>query len=245
MITLETITKNYGKTTALSGVNLKIDGGKITCLVGPNGSGKSTLIKLVLGLTRPTSGTVLIDNMTTLGYLTEMNSLPAGYKGSDILSKLETLTNTRRSESVKKLIHLFDIESFIHQKIKSYSKGMQKKIALLVAFTGDPDIVILDEPFEGIDTIDRDKLAEFIKEYTFSGKSIIMSTHILYELDDLCDIAHFLKKGQVIASYEPKKQHSLFNNHNSTEFIVPKSHIHDEIVVTNPTITEIYRKIYQ
>jgi ABC-2 type transport system ATP-binding protein len=245
MIKLETLTKKYGNTTALSDVNMKIDGGKITCLVGPNGSGKSTLIKLILGLTRPTSGTVLINNATTLGYLTEMNALPPGYKGSDILSKLETLTNSRRSEGVKKLIKLFDIDSFINQKIKSYSKGMQKKIALLVAFTGDPDIVILDEPFEGIDTIDRDKLAEFIKEYTSNRKSIIMSTHILYELDELCDIAHFLKNGHVIASFEPKKQHKLFTNHDSIEFIIPKSHIHDEIVVANPTITEIYRKIYQ
>lgn len=236
MVTVEHVTKNYRDVLALDDVTIQIDKGKIVCLVGPNGSGKSTLIKIILGLSRATKGRVTFENGNpTVGYLTELNALPNGYKGTDILNKLETLIGVDRSQSVIDLKQLFGIDEFISKKIKGYSKGMQKKIGLLVAFSGDPDLVILDEPFEGIDTIDRDKLSEFLQNYVASGKTVILSTHILYELDSLCEEAHFLKKGKLIASL--KTQNSRF------------THVADEFNANDfgsgPTIADIYRRIYQ
>lgn len=236
MINVENVSKNYSDVLALDNVNIQIDKGKIVCLVGPNGSGKSTLIKIILGLSRTTNGRVSFDEPDQMiGYLTELNALPNGYKGTDILRKLETLIGVDRSQSVVDLKQLFGINEFISKKIKGYSKGMQKKIGLLVAFSGDPDLVILDEPFEGIDTIDRDKLSDFLKSYVSTGKTVILSTHILYELDSLCDEAHFLKMGKLIASLET--QYSRFT-HLATEFDANE-------FSASPTIADIYRRIYQ
>lgn len=236
MVNVENVSKKYRDVLALDDVTIQIDKGKIVCLVGPNGSGKSTLIKIILGLSRATKGRVAFDNGNPIvGYLTELNALPNGYKGTDILKKLETLIGVDRSQSVVDLKQLFGIDQFISKKIKGYSKGMQKKIGLLIAFSGDPDLVILDEPFEGIDTIDRDKLTEFLKNYTKTGKTVILSTHILYELDSLCHTAHFLNKGKLTASLDT--QNSRF------------TYVSDEFNTgdfdSGPTIADIYRRIYQ
>jgi ABC-2 type transport system ATP-binding protein len=244
MIRTEEISKKYGDLLALKQVSIEIDRGSIISLVGPNGSGKSTLIKLILGLTRPTSGKIHLDDANvSIGYLTEINALPTGYKGRDILKKLELLLGVERSNSVNELTQLFGINEFFTKKIKGYSKGMQKKIGLLIAFTGDPDVVILDEPFEGIDTIDRDKLAAFLKKYAASGKTIILSTHILYELDSLCDAAHFLKKGSLVASINIEKDPS--DKGSSLHFSTVSSEFGVESLKSSSTIADVYRRVYQ
>lgn len=236
MINVENVSKNYKDVLALDDVSIQIETGKIVCLVGPNGSGKSTLIKIILGLSRATKGRISFEgDDPTIGYLTELNALPNGYKGKDILKKLETLIGVDRSQHVDELIRLFGIKEFISKKVKGYSKGMQKKIGLLIALSGDPDLVILDEPFEGIDTIDRDKLSEFLKSYVSAGKTVILSTHILYELDSLCEEAHFLKKGKLIASLET----------NNSRFTKIASEFKDTEFGSNLTIADIYRRVYQ
>ncbi len=244
MINIEHISKKYRDVQALNDINIQVDSGKIICLVGPNGSGKSTLIKIILGLTRPTSGVLKFDNAnTTIGYLNELNALPNGYKGNDVLRKLEFLLGLDQSDSITELVDMFDIKAFISKKIKGYSKGMQKKIGFLVAFTGDPDLVILDEPFEGIDTIDRDKLTFFLKNYVSKGKTVILSTHILYELDSLCNSAHFLKKGTLVASLitqndNPKSQSGYVFTNISSEF-------ENSDIESCESISDIYRRVYQ
>jgi len=244
MVKVENVSKSYKDVLALDNVSMQIDKGKIVCLVGPNGSGKSTLIKIILGLSRASKGKVSFEDANpTVGYLTELNALPNGYKGTDILRKLETLIGVDRSQSVVDLKQLFGIDEFISKKIKGYSKGMQKKIGLLIAFSGDPDLVILDEPFEGIDTIDRDKLSGFLKSYVANGKTVILSTHILYELDSLCNHAHFLKKGRLVSSLEiqiekPESASKLRFNHIPAEY-----NVND--FGSSPTIADIYRRIYQ
>lgn len=244
MIKVDQLTKRYGALVALNNVSFTIESGKIICLVGPNGSGKSTLIKLILGLTSQSSGSIeFSDSGISTGYLTELNALPTGYKGHDILRKLDFLLGIERSESVSELIRLFGMDDFLSKKVKGYSKGMQKKIGLLIAFSGEPDLVILDEPFEGIDTIDRDKLSAFIKVYVSKGKSVILSTHILYELDQLCDTAHFLKTGNLVASFDPKTR--TISPESSFELIFGSDGSDEGQQVSNPTITEIYRRIYQ
>jgi ABC-type multidrug transport system ATPase subunit len=244
MITVENLSKKYGSLTVLSRVSLSISTGEIACLVGPNGSGKSTLIKLVLGLTSPTSGNISFSNPgVSTGYLTELNALPTGYKGNDIIQKLEFLLGDDRSESVLELIRLFGMDEFIHKKVKGFSKGMQKKIGLLVAFSGEPDLVILDEPFEGIDTIDRDKLSVFLKNYVSTGKTVMLSTHILYELDQHCDTAHFLKSGNLVTSFNPKTYSD--GTMSANEFTFKNALTGSLETITNPSITDIYRRIYQ
>lgn len=244
MITISNVSKNYRGLLAVNDVSVQVGRGKIIGLVGPNGSGKSSLIKLILGLSRATSGSIIFaDEQTTIGYLTELNTLPSGYKGADILKKLELLLGVERSESVRNLDELFGIKDFFTKKTKAFSKGMQKKLGLLIAFTGEPDLVILDEPFEGIDTIDRDKLSAFLRNYVAKGKTILLSTHILHELDSLCDEAHFLMKGNLVASVDIKKDSHDVNQ--TLDFTHIQSSVNSNEIVTSKTIADVYRRIYQ
>jgi len=244
MVNIEQVSKTYRHVQALNQINMQIEKGKIICLVGPNGSGKSSLIKIILGLSKATSGQVSFDQPNqTIGYLSELSALPNGYKGEEILHKLETLIGVKRSKNVDDLIKLFGMQDVITKKIKTYSKGMQKKIGLLLAFTGDPGLVILDEPFEGIDTIDRDKLSIFLKHYIETDKSVILSTHILHELDSFCSSAHFLHNGNLVISLDTQNEHSGFQRKFHFSHLLPE--LGTTYFGENPTISDIYRRIYQ
>lgn len=175
----------------------------------------------------------------------EFSGLPTGYTGLDIIKKHKYLLRYSNDDHIQQLIDLFDMNSFLNKKIKGFSKGMQKKIGFLLAFAGSPGLVILDEPFEGIDTIDRDRLNAFINEYTSTDKSVILSSHILYDLDLITDQAVFLKNGKVMINYNPKSVEQnttvpIQIELNLTDHNVPKN-----IVLSNPTITDIYRALYK
>lgn len=231
---------------ALNDVSISIDRGTISCLIGPNGSGKSTLIKLLLGLIRPTSGKInLVPELNGIGYMPEISNLPVGYKGYDILNKFNSIINSGISDEVEKLIDIFQMDQFLGGKIKGFSKGMHKKIGLLLAFSGDPDIVILDEPLEGIDTIDRDRLSDFMVNYIQSGRSIILSSHILYEMDTFTDQALFLRKGLTIVNYPAKLNKFAIDSGTDVELIYKDPNTQIETLVNKPSITDLYRRIYQ
>lgn len=246
MITVDKVTKKYGSSIALHEAMLSIERGTITCLIGPNGSGKSTLIKLLLGLIRPSSGIIEFKpDISGIGYMPEISNLPTGYRGYDILKKFNLLTGNSNNDDASHLVELFEMDTFLNGKLKGFSKGMHKKIGLLLAFSGSPDIVILDEPLEGIDTIDRDKLAEFMVNYVEQGRSIILSSHILYDMDYFTDQALFLRKGKTIVNYPAKlyKSDLDMGSPNELKYIDPDSN--NEIIITNPTITDLYRRFYK
>lgn len=246
MITIEKVTKKFGGLTALKDVSLTIEPGTITCLIGPNGSGKSTLIKLLLGLIRPTAGSIKIDSdFNDIGYMPEISNLPVGYKGYDILKKFNTILGSSISDDLGDLIELFEMEQFLNRKVKGFSKGMHKKIGLLLAFSNSPDIVILDEPLEGIDTIDRDRLSEYLINYTQKGKSIILSSHILYEMDSFTDQALFLKKGISIVNYPAKMNKFAIDSGTSVELNYSDPDTNEYVTITNPSITDLYRRFYK
>lgn len=246
MIKVNNITKSYGAIKALEGVSLEITPGTISCLIGPNGSGKSTLIKLLLGLIRPDTGSIDINtDVKGIGYMPEIISLPNGYNGYDILNKFKSIIGSDTNKEENQLIELFEMNQFLGGKIKGFSKGMQKKIGLLLAFFGNPDIVILDEPLEGIDTIDRDRLSDFMTNYTMKGRSIILSSHILYEMDSFTDQALFLRKGKTIINYSAKHYKNIIETETSADLVYIDPDTNIEISVKNPTITDLYRRFYK
>ena len=246
MIKVDQITKEFNSIKAVDNVSMEITNKTVTSFIGPNGSGKSTLIKLILGLINPTAGSIEHQNSDfKIGYMPEVSGLPTGYTGQDILKKHKHLLGYSNDQHIQQLIELFDMNNFLAKKFKGFSKGMQKKIGFLLAFAGSPELVILDEPFEGIDTIDRDKLNEFIKEYTSAGNSAILSSHILYDMDEITDQALFLKNGKVMINYNPK---SVDTNSKLPIKIVlnPTDHsVPDNVTLSNPTITDIYRALYK
>lgn len=244
MIITENLTKIYGKEAALDNVSLSISTGKLVCLVGPNGSGKSTLIKLVLGLISQTSGSIRIDGFEPIiGYMPEVSNLSKNFRGSDILKimKKGLIGDTNGTDE---LIDVMDMSGYLGKKVGQYSKGMQKKLSLLVAFCNNPNLVILDEPFEGIDTIDRDRLMNFISRFIEKGNTVLLSTHILHDLDTVCTQAIFLKKGVFQLQFNPKSEAEKILSLNLNDDVLKLFEVgarKSEL----PTITDIYRKLYQ
>lgn len=243
MIITENLTKIYGKEAALDNVSLSISTGKLVCLVGPNGSGKSTLIKLILGLISQTSGSVRIDGYEPIiGYMPEVSNISKNFRGSDIL-KIMKKGLIGDINGTDELIDVMDMSGYLGKKVGQYSKGMQKKLSLLVAFCNNPNLVILDEPFEGIDTIDRDRLMNFISRFIEKGNTVLLSTHILHDLDTVCTQAIFLKKGVFQLQFNPKSEAEKILSLNLNDVLklfevgARKSEL--------PTITDIYRKLYQ
>ena len=246
MIKVHEITKAFNDIIAVDNVSIEISNNSVTSFIGPNGSGKSTLIKLILGLINPTSGKIELQSSDfKIGYMPEVSGLPTGYTGQDILQKHKHLLGYSNDKHVQQLIELFDMKSFLNKKFKGFSKGMQKKIGFLLAFAGSPELVILDEPFEGIDTIDRDRLNEFIIDYISTGKSVVLSSHILYDMDGITDQALFLKNGKVMINYNPK----LIGSNSKTPINIelnPSDHsVPEKVIISNPTITDIYRALYK
>lgn len=244
MIITENLTKIYGKEAALDNVSLSISTGKLVCLVGPNGSGKSTLIKLVLGLISQTSGSIRIDGFEPIiGYMPEVSNLSKNFRSSDILKimKKGLIGDTNGTDE---LIDVMDMSGYLGKKVGQYSKGMQKKLSLLVAFCNNPNLVILDEPFEGIDTIDRDRLMNFISRFIEKGNTVLLSTHILHDLDTVCTQAIFLKKGVFQLQFNPKSEAEKILSLNLNDDVLKLFEVgarKSEL----PTITDIYRKLYQ
>lgn len=243
MITISNLEKRFGKKIAIDKVSLQLERGKIYLLIGSNGSGKSTLLKSIIGLIRTNSGFIRKDTPSLrFGYSPEQIDIPDDYSGNYYLDFLMPTISGERGNSVDLLINLFDMGPYLSNKIRSYSNGMKKKNGLLLAFYGDPNIVILDEPFEGLDTIDRDKLINFIKNYKSVGRTVIISTHILFELDLYVDKAFYIKNGSIVADFHPASNAiNYYSNDTSNVHIEKNTHNATEKL----SLTEIYRSIYK
>jgi ABC-type multidrug transport system ATPase subunit len=245
MIQALNISKTFNKVRALNNVSFEIQNSTVCCLVGPNGSGKSTLIKILLGLIKRHDGEIIFkqDN-PNIGYMPEVSGLPNGYRGTKLLNLIKPILSGD-DESRDEILDLFSMHEYMNKDVSKFSKGMQKKIGLLIAFTKSPDIVVLDEPFEGIDTLDRDRLNGFIAKYVKDGKTVILSSHILHDLDTIADKAIFLKTGDLIVDYSPKAAFSAQLDPNKNSQVVLFSVDEKKIELINPTITDIYRTLYK
>ncbi len=213
MLALETqdLTKrfNRGKITALEDVTLSVKEGVIFGLLGPNGAGKTTLIKIVLGILFPTSGsaTVLerpindIHIKEKIGYLPENHRYPDFLKGGEVLdyfARLSAVEKNRLEKNKAELLKLVNLEKWENTKIKKYSKGMQQRLGLAQAMMNDPDILFLDEPTDGVDPIGRKEIREVLLHFKEEGKTIFLNSHLLSEVEMICDEVAILDKGRLI-----------------------------------------------
>ncbi len=195
-------------TVAVNEVSCEFITGKCTGLLGHNGAGKTTAIKMILGLIKPTKGAVLFEGKNlsvtskkNIGYMPEINRLPANLTCEEALDfHLRGQTGARRSkrknlvESELKRVSLLDVK---HKKIKELSKGMARRLAWAQATIHSPTLVILDEPFSGLDPVARHDLLKWIKEYKEAGNTLILCTHELWTVRELCDEVHIFKNGKL------------------------------------------------
>ncbi len=194
---------------ALNEVSFAVPAGSVFGLLGPNGSGKTTIIKLLLGLARPTGGRAVVlgkpagdqKARARIGYLPEESYLYeflSGRQTLDFYGKLFGMSRQLRRERTEELLNIMGIDKRDrNRRVGSYSKGMARRIGLAQALINDPDLIILDEPTTGLDPIGTLQMKKLIKELQQQGKTVFLSSHLLADVEDVCDRILILYRGQV------------------------------------------------
>ena len=196
------------KVLALKALDLQVHRGEIFGLLGPNGSGKTTTIKLLLGLLFPTEGEAFLLGMPTtnvaknerLGYLPEESYLYKFLNAEETLhfyGRLFKLSASERKKQVDRLIDLVGLSAAKHRQVREYSKGMQRRIGLAQALINDPELILLDEPTSGLDPIGTSEMKDLIRELRDQGKTIVLSGHLLADMQDICDRIAILHRGEL------------------------------------------------
>jgi len=196
------------KVQALKALDLQVHRGEIFGLLGPNGSGKTTTIKLLLGLLFPTEGEARIFNEPTsnvsknerIGYLPEETYLYKFLNAEETLQfygRLFKMPASERNKRVGQLIDMVGLTAAKHRQLREYSKGMQRRIGLAQALINNPELILLDEPTSGLDPIGTAEIKELIRELREQGKTVVLSGHLLADMQDICDRIAILHRGEL------------------------------------------------
>jgi ABC-2 type transport system ATP-binding protein len=194
---------------ALRGVTLSVPAGQILGLLGPNRAGKTTLVKLLLSLASPTSGSItrlgapVADRRTLarIGYMHENHAFPRYLSAGELLEfygGLSGLPSTSISGKTAELLERVGLADRRSEPIARFSKGMVQRLGLAQALINDPDLLILDEPTEGLDLFGRQLLRQIVREFKAAGKTVILVSHVLSEVEDLCDAIAVLVEGKIV-----------------------------------------------
>ena len=208
IISVKKLTKKYGNFRAVSNISFNVQEGEIFGLIGPNGAGKSTTMRSMLNFIFPTNGEILIAGLDSVkDYLAIRNLigyLPGEFTTYDNMTGLEYLTHMmnlrNKPEKInyaKSLAKKFDLD--LNKKSKQLSKGNKQKIGIIQAFCHDPEILILDEPTSGLDPLKQQEFDELILKFKEKGKTIFISSHVLPEVEMLCDRVAIIKNGKIVA----------------------------------------------
>jgi len=209
-IVFDNVSKFYGEILGVNRVNLEIPAG-ITSLVGPNGAGKTTLMNLMTGLLHPTRGRISVLGIPTdqperlfrlLGYCSQFDSFPPGLTGREFVSaflRVSGFSKAVADELTEKALARVDLLPAADRKIGAYSKGMRQRVRLAQAIAHDPSILILDEPLNGLDPMVRAETIALFKQLAADGLYLIISSHILHEVDMMSDRVVLLNNGYVVA----------------------------------------------
>ena len=213
MLELHNVTKRYSGITAVSGISFTACAGEVTGYLGPNGSGKSTTLKMITGLLDPTDGEILfrgepirlhpIEYKRRLGYVPEEPQLYPHLTGAEYLEmvgQLRCLPDPQLKQKVDGFLRLLSLYGDRYVPISSYSKGMRQKILLAAALLHNPDLVLLDEPFSGLDVNSALILRSLIQELAGRGKVVLFSSHELETVERVCSRVVILHKGRVVAN---------------------------------------------
>jgi ABC-2 type transport system ATP-binding protein len=201
------LTKFYGKSRGIENVNITVNKGDIYGFLGPNGSGKSTTIRTLLDLIRPTAGTASIFGMDCqkdtvaikkrIGYVPGDMNLYGFMTGEKFMAYFGGIRGKYDKAAAKKYADRFDIR--LDRKMKEYSKGNRQKIALIQAFINDPELVIMDEPTSGLDPLVQQTFLDLLREEAANGRTIFMSSHVLFEVEKACNRVAIIKDGAIVA----------------------------------------------
>jgi ABC-2 type transport system ATP-binding protein len=205
-VRLEGVTKRFGQHTAVSGLDLEVPRGSVFGFLGPNGSGKTTTIRMIMGILLPDEGTVErlggrpgVEGNDRVGYLPEERGVYRKMKVLDLLAFLGEIRGLKRVKSVQEAkvwLERLELTDWADKKIQDLSKGMQQKVQFIGTIIHNPELLILDEPFTGLDPINQEVLEEIVREFQSRGTTILFSTHLMDHAERLCERVCLISKGE-------------------------------------------------
>ena len=206
MIRIEHINKKFKKLLALNDINAQFEKGQVISLIGPNGSGKTTLIKSILGMVKPDRGKIFFNNepingdpsyRSQIGYMPQIGRYPDNMKVGQLFKMLRNIRNVPGDNIDEELIEKFGIERIFDKPMRTLSGGTRQKVSAAVAFLFDPCVLILDEPTAGLDPLSSEILKEKILNEKSKNKLILITSHILSDLDELTTHIMYLQEGKM------------------------------------------------
>ena len=233
---IENLTKTYGDFKALNHVSLEAENGKILGILGRNGAGKTTTIKSIMGIIEPEAGSITFDGIdirkakVSIGYLPEERGLYVNAVVKDQLLYFAMLNGMDKKAAfteIKKLLEEFKIPGYLNKKVKTLSKGNKQKIQLISAILHKPQMVILDEPFSGLDPVNIELFKSTVLDLKKSGATILFSSHRMEDVEEMCDRIVMLNKGNVV---ENNTVQALINKYSREDVMN---------IVTSADITEL------
>ena len=210
LLEIKNLSKSFDKKEILHDINLSISGGKIIGLLGKNGAGKTTLIKLINDLLTPSSGEILVNGKTIgvdskkiISYLPERTYLNKQMRVSEVIDYFSDFYDNFDSKKAKKLLKDLDLD--VNQRLSKMSKGMQEKVQLVLVMSRNADLYILDEPLGGVDPATRDYILDTILSNFNENASVIISTHLISDIERILDEVIFIDKGKIILQSDADK----------------------------------------
>lgn len=212
ILTTKELGKNFKHKRVLDQINLNVPTGKIYCIMGPNGAGKSTLLKIISGIEKPTEGVVTFkdknwkrEDLKVIGSLIEEPGLFDNLTVEENI-KLKLKLHRVENKNQEQILNILGFGDHNHEKVKGFSTGMRQRLGIALAFMGNPDLVILDEPTNGLDTFGIHELRELLMLEKKQGKTIIIASHMLSEIQKVADRIAILGDGKLLLEedYEPE-----------------------------------------
>ncbi|NPC95636.1 ABC transporter ATP-binding protein [Nocardioides sp. zg-DK7169] len=208
MITVESLTKRYGAFTAVDDISFTARPGRVTGFLGPNGAGKSTSMRILVGLTPPTSGTATVlgrrfadlpNPGREIGVLLDASAQHAGRTGREILTLAALTMGLPRRRVAETLAHVGLTEAEAERRVRHYSLGMRQRLGIATALIGDPEVLVLDEPANGLDPAGIRAMRDLLRGYADRGGTVLLSSHLLHEIEVIADDIVVIGHGRIVA----------------------------------------------
>jgi ABC-2 type transport system ATP-binding protein len=231
LIVFDNVSKFYGEVLGVNRVTLSIAPG-ITSLVGPNGAGKTTLMNLMTGLLRPTKGSIRVLGLTpadperffkNIGYCSQFDAFPKGLSGYQMIRSMMDLHGFSAADAEARTWSVLENVSMTdaaHRRVGGYSKGMRQRIRLALALVHEPRVLVLDEPLNGLDPMARAEVIELFRKFAESGMHVVISSHIMHEVDIISDSVVMMSAGYVVAEGDIQGVRSEMEEHHPIQVLI-------------------------